>query len=334
LGDGKPVAKLLRRLVASSQDDDWQFGERLGPIVTSVHDALCETTTPMTESDCAALAAALRGGFENRGYAQVPDSGKLANLFVAMHAQGDAQEQFEQFRRDVDSDVRRNLFDAGPTGDLWKIGARLNSPATAENFASRRDFVAAVFGDLSEDRWIDWNMEKSAVLRRDSDQGVFGSIVAAGLLTEDELKTEGVSLVEGLAKPQTPAAGLAAWLQSAKSYERAVEAWCLALTPVAPPKTEGGTTKGVGDAKRKLTPVETSWRLGLVTSLFELGRTDEVAAAWKELDEFEIPKSMRESIQKLREKTQTDAKPADSPKAEKANPDAERDTGEGKEAAA
>lgn len=289
-GDVGPLVDLVGRLSAQAGDDDYQFGQRVMPLVICCRDALRAQGPRLSGDQCEKVAAALRGLLVGRQYVYFNELRDLNCLLTALQAQAGQRDVVNKWFESISDYSRREIEQRGVTEDIWKFGLRLNGPATAENLDDRLRYVQNALRLAIDRKWTRWHNGQPYRLLGDNRDQYFQRIVDAGLLTADELKQHGAELVAGVDDNDFGAAAWVAWLQTQQEYEQAAQAWR--------PVVDAAVKAIEAEPKSELMRQRVSCIAALGTCLVELGRLDEAGDAATMLDGKGIPQWTE--IQRLR----------------------------------
>jgi hypothetical protein len=323
-GDAAAMANLLKRLNASPSEDDYEFGQRVSPLVDCCRDELREPGKVWLVDDCKAIATELQKAISSREYVYFPDYRGFNSLMTALICQADDLAAAEKWLKSLSNDIDQQMVNQGVTDDVWKFAVRLNGAPTAENRDARMRYVRNVLRYACDRKWGRWDPQHSYHLRGEDDDACFESIVKSKLLSAEELKEHGGELVKSVNDVRFVTAAWAAWLESAKEHDLAATAWQQVVDAEPNPK----------ENEPKLDDRYVHHVLSLARCMSKGGNGDVAKAALATLEGKEVPEPMREPLEKLRRelsegtsvKSDNKAGKNDDPKNEAAEADAEETT--------
>ena len=84
-GDCTAYVDLMTRVGANAREDDYQFGQSIGPFIKCAISALHnKNTKPWTRDECKAIGKALRGLLNDRDYVNINDFQAFSTVLVAL----------------------------------------------------------------------------------------------------------------------------------------------------------------------------------------------------------------------------------------------------------
>jgi tetratricopeptide (TPR) repeat protein len=292
LRDGECTAyiDLMTRVGANAREDDYQFGQSIGPFIECAISALHnKDTKPWTREQCKAIGKALRGLLNDRDYVNINDFQAFSTVLVALSCQEDTDDEFNAWVKKVSDYNRSRIENGGVKNDVWRIGLRLQGPPTPENLDARMQFVKRATQLAFEKKWLSRNNQPYRI-RGQEERNFLTAIVKSDLLTTDEVTANGAAMLAGLGPKEEPnyaQAAFANWLQSEKNFEKAAEVW-RAIAKVEP------------EAK-KVPRNEANYVLGLATCLKNLKRFDEALSTLSVLEGKDFDDALKASYKQYKQ---------------------------------
>jgi hypothetical protein len=295
LREGKTEAyvELIKKMSASSGDDDYRFGNALNPFIECAYSALRDKKTkPWSPEACAAVCEALAGSLKDKQYVNINNFENFSTLMGALYAQANSTAKSDETLTKV-SDYSRSRFEnSGARDEIWRIGLRLNGPPSAENLDARVRYLQNVTRFAFERKWLQ-RTGTPYRMRNQQDRNYLGTVVRLGFLSHAEMKSRGLAALDGIGPKDEPTyakAVLANWLQSEKDFEEAAQVW-RSMIKIAP------------DAK-KVPKNEANYVLGLAVCLKNLQKYDEALAALAMLEGKDFDASLKGSFDQYKREVQ------------------------------
>jgi hypothetical protein len=296
-GDCEAYVDLLTRLSANPSDDDYQFGNAASPFIDCAISVLRDKESkPWTQAQCSAMGKALRSVLNNREYVNINDFETYNALLLVLHAQAAETDELASWLTKLSEYNRDRIQNSGTKNDIWQFGLRFSGPANAENIDARIRYVQNVLRWAFDRKWLTRTGQPYR-MRGQNERNFLTVVVKSGLLSSDELKSQGLAAFEGIGPKEEPGyakAVLANWLQAEKDYEKAAEVW-RSMIKIAP------------DAK-KVARNEANYVLGLAVCLKNLKRFNEAIAAIDVLKDKDFDAALKASYEQYRREIEAAAK--------------------------
>jgi tetratricopeptide (TPR) repeat protein len=298
-GDAAELAKLLKRLNANPADNDYEYGQRVEPLLNSCRDVLREPGDAWTAEDCAHIVAELQAAYTNREYVYFPDYRGFNSLLVALIARADNLPDAQKWLKSLPQNSYRQMVNQGLHGDVWKFALRLSGTPTTDNLDARIRSAENVLGYAIGRKWARWDQRRGYYLQGDDGAPYFASLVKSQLVSADELKQHGDELIKAVDNREWGTAAYAAWLESVDEYARAADIWQQVVDDQPEPKND---SKQIDE--RLAYEV-----LSLARSLSKCGRGGDATTAIARLDGKQLPPPLRMQVEKLRRELADDKQP-------------------------
>jgi tetratricopeptide (TPR) repeat protein len=293
-GNYESYVDLLKRMSATSSDEDYRFGEAVSPFiecaVASLRDTSRKNWSPET---CAAIGDALGNTLKDREYVNINNFEDFNTTLVTLFCEADKRDKLDELKKKLSEYNRSRLNNSGIKEDVWRFGLSLNGPATPENLDARIRYVQNVLRCACEQKWLVRNGLPYR-MRGQTEKNFLTTVTKIGLLSSDELKTHGIKAFEGIGPKDEPnyvKAAFANWLQAGKDFEKASEVWQSMIT-IQP------------DAK-KVARNDANYVLGLAVCLKNLGRYDEALSALAKLEGKEFDQALKTSCDQYKREIET-----------------------------